>query len=43
MPRRAGQLGPTVTVFGQSEALHSEVHESGVHGGESTPRPEGRY
>ena len=26
MPRRAGQLGPTVIVFGQSEALHSEVH-----------------
>ena len=29
MPRRAGQLGPAVTVFGQSEALHSEVHGPG--------------
>ena len=30
MPRRAGHLGPAVTVFGQSEALHSEVYGPGV-------------
>ena len=29
MPRRAGQLGPTVAVFGQFEALRSEVHGPG--------------